>query len=253
LTAPAPAADPTPAADPAPAPVTDPAPAPVADPAPAPASIPADPAPAPVTDPGTADPAPADPGAVDPGTGEPKSYDEGYVKGLRTENANWRTKHRDAEARATEFEQKYNDIVANLGKLGGFTPDDPAAADTPPDPNQALQDMSAKLRDYQLRDAVREAAADKADTAALLDSTSFLATVRDLDPSADDYAAQVAAAVDAAVTANPRFASAPVVPARSGGDTSTGTGEPGPLTDEQFAALGHKDRLQALADGRYKP
>ncbi len=253
MTAPAPAADPTPAVDPTPAPATDPAPAsapdPTADPAPAP--IPADPAPA--TEPGSADFYSTDPVAAEPGTGEAKSYDEDYVKGLRTENANWRTKYRDLETSSSEIQQKYDNLVASLGKLGGFVPDE-ATPDAPaPDPNQALQDMSDKLRDYQLRDAVREAAVDKADTAALLDSTSFLATVKDLDPSADDYAAQVAAAVDAAVTANPRFASAPVVPARSGGDTSTGTGEPGQLTDEQFAALSHKDRLQALADGRYKP
>lgn len=37
---------------------------------------------------------------------EPKTFDEDYVKQLRAEAAEWRTKHRDAEAKVKEFEDK---------------------------------------------------------------------------------------------------------------------------------------------------
>ncbi|MBV6758361.1 hypothetical protein [Rhodococcus opacus] len=203
--------------------------------------------------------APADPAAPagDPAGTEPTTFDASYVKGLRTENANWRTKHHAAETAHSEIEQKYNDLVASLGKLGGFTPAE--GTDAPADPADAIaaaeqraNDMAAQLADYTMRDAVRNAGAD-ADVPALLDSTSFLAEVGQIDHSATDYAAQVAAAVESFVSANPRFASAPVVPGRSGGDTSAGDGEPGQLTREQFDALTPADRIKAFADGRFKP
>lgn len=245
-------------------PAADPAPAEPASTDPAP-MIPADPEP---TEPAaTTEPAePTEPG--DPNeTGDPddspdhpdgKSYTEGYVKGLRTEAANYRTKLRDAEAR-------YDDLVANLGKLGGFTPDEAAAAaeggePAPQDPAAALEAITAerdadraKLRDYAQRDAVRAAAGEDVDSDALLDSASFLSEVGQLDHSADDYAAQVAAAVASFVKAHPRFTSAPAVPARSGGDTSQTNGESVQLTDAQFAALSAEARLKALEDGRYRP
>lgn len=216
---------------------------------------------APVVPAAPADPAtpaaPAGDPAGDPAGTEPTTFDASYVKGLRTENANWRTKHHAAETAHTEIEQKYNDLVASLGKLGGFTPAE--GADAPADPADAIaaaeqraNDMAAQLADYTMRDAVRNAGAD-ADVPALLDSTSFLAEVGQLDHSATDYAAQVAAAVESFVSANPRFASAPVVPGRSGGDTSAGTGEATQLTREQFDALSPEDRIKAFADGRFKP
>ncbi|HOT31245.1 MAG TPA: hypothetical protein PLQ61_06785 [Bacteroidales bacterium] len=49
-----------------------------------------------------------------------KTYDEAYVKKLRTESANYRTKYKELEA---SMNQKINDVHLNLFKALGLEPD----------------------------------------------------------------------------------------------------------------------------------
>jgi hypothetical protein len=66
-----------------------------------------------------------------------------------------------------------------------------------------------------------------ADASALLDSRAFLTQVADLDPTAADFGDKVAAAIKAAIKANPKLASGPAVvaPSRQGAAaTGAGTG-----------------------------
>jgi hypothetical protein len=101
------------------------------------------------------------------------------------------------------------------------------------------------LRDYQVRDAVREAAQGKANFGALYDSHSFLTTVDALDPTAPDFAAQVTAAIDGAITTNPLLkAVAPAATQTSGGEHTgdTGTGEDAPATGIDAFRKSRRDR-----------
>lgn len=189
-------------------------------------------------------------------TDAPKVFDETYVSGLRGEAAKHRTEKQAEKARADKAEADYKALVASLGKAAGFVTDD-----TEPDPAELLAQVTAereaereKVHALTLRDAVREASGPlKADASALLDSTKFLGSVRKIDPAADDYATQVAAEIEKALTENPKLAAAPVVASRSGGDTSTGSTEVSTqVTREQLAAMSSSERLKAHREGRTK-
>ncbi|MGW6498555.1 hypothetical protein [Nonomuraea angiospora] len=105
-----------------------------------------------------------------------------------------------------------------------------------------------------LRHAYTTAAEHGVNPAALLGSTVFAEHAKNLDPSAEDFPAKLAAAIQQALTANPWMAAQgvtppppPPVPPVSGGDFtgSGGTGQ-GPTLDQQIAQA-EKDRNFALA------
>lgn len=186
-------------------------------------------------------------------------FDQAYVTGLRSENASWRTKHHDEKAAREKAETDLQTLVQSLGKNLGFVKDetDPAKLleqlTAERDQTAAERDADrAKLRDYDLRDAVRGAAKTHGgDADSILDSSKVKAKLDKLDHTADDYATQVDAIVSEAITANPKFKSGPVLPAASTGDTNQGTGEKAEqLTREQLAKMSPSARLKAAREGR---
>lgn len=214
--------------------------APVDTPAPAPVDTP--PAPGDAVQATDADP------AADTTTDQPadsKSYDESYVKKLRQEAAEARVKGKDAEKAAQEAAQQAADALAaqkdltdKLGRALGLIQDD-----TPPDPAdllKAAQEREAqlaadrdavaeRLRNFERRDALTRAAnSAEADLEAVLDSRKVNEAIAKLDTNADDFAAQVAEVVSAAVESNPKLKKAPAQAAapRSGGDMSGGNATP---------------------------
>lgn len=78
-----------------------------------------------------------------------------------------------------------------------------------------------------------------ADHAALLDSNSFLATLKGLTP---DDGEKITAAITAAVTKNPKLKAARAATV-SRVDTSAGSGE-GAITQEQFNAMNYTDKAK---------
>lgn len=133
---------------------------------------------------------------------------------------------RAGEAKAKAEAKAANDRTAAILKAAGLTPDGKE------DPEQALKAAAEKadkattaLRDKSLRLAVRENA-DKAgvDAEAVIDSSNFRDSVKELDPEAADYDDQVVAAMKKALKANPRLAASPAGqgPARRGADHSGG-------------------------------
>ncbi|GAA3441055.1 hypothetical protein [Planomonospora venezuelensis] len=101
-----------------------------------------------------------------------------------------------------------------------------------------LRDESAKYRttarsETVLRHAYTTAAAHGVNPDALLGSVAFMERAKGLDPSAEDFPAKLAEAIQAALTANPWMAAAPAapvvpptpqVPPSSGGDFGAGNG-----------------------------
>ncbi|WP_405204412.1 hypothetical protein OG795_15405 [[Kitasatospora] papulosa] len=134
------------------------------------------------------------------------------------------------------------ELAQQIGKALGIVEDD-----QPADPAQLTQQLEAeqaKARQTAVELAVYRTAREAGgDPDALLDSRSFAASLADLDPT--DTAA-VKAAVQAAVTANPKLAAnpQPAGPARSGAEF---TGPPAQgVSPQQFAAMSYQQRAELM-------
>ncbi|MDH6282810.1 hypothetical protein [Prescottella agglutinans] len=176
--------------------------------------------------------------AADPAPEAPaeKTYSEDYVRKLRKEAADNRVKGTEAAKQAAEDAERA--LTERLGKALGFIKDD-----GPVDPAQLLEQAAAEkdaiarerdtseaqLRAYQVKDALNTAASKHdGDTSILLPFLKGEGLLDKLDPSTDDFAAQVDALVSEAVTNNPKLKKEPVQVAapRSGGDLSGGNAAP---------------------------
>lgn len=185
--------------------------APAGDPAPAgaPAGSQSDPAPA---DP-PQDPAPSDPPADDE---QGSQADDPKLKAARDEAAQNRIKAREA---ASEKDQ----LIQTLGKALGLVKDDDEQGKGPDAEALAAQVEKSQT---EATEAARElavykaAATNGADPSKLLDSRSFLNSIKDVDHG-DEKA--LGAAIKAAVDNNKSFASARVAGA-STADTASGPG-----------------------------
>ncbi|WP_329148803.1 hypothetical protein OIU91_21305 [Streptomyces sp. NBC_01456] len=129
-------------------------------------------------------------------------------------------------------------LAQDIGRALGITPDGQEA-----DPAQLTAQLTAsqaQARQTAVELSVyRHAAEAGGDADALLDSRAFATSLDDLDP-ADTAAIQ--AAIEAAVTANPKLATAPTGPARGGAEfTSPPAAEQHPKTlyDAIAARLGN--------------
>lgn len=131
------------------------------------------------------------------------------INDLRKEAGDRRIENKTAVETATRTakEAAYKDI----GKALGLVEDDKVDADK----------VSSELADSQRELAVYRAASADVKVQALLDSRSFLSSIKDIDPS---DAAGIKAAIATAVENNPTFKTTPVV-AKSGGDLGGGSGE----------------------------
>jgi len=152
----------------------------------------------------------------------------------------------EAKAAADKAQQELAD---KLSVALGLKPDaakDPAAA-------LALAEQAQKdARASAIQLAVFKAAgAHQGNPDALLDSTSFLAKVNALDPTAADFGAQVSEAIKAAVAANPSLKAARAAGA-STVNNAGGTGETGHITEEQLAKMTPEQIAEAYEKGQLK-
>lgn len=184
---------------------------PVVDPAPVVDPVVTPPADPPVVTP----PAPADP-PVDP--------------------TDWK-----AEARKWEARAKANAPAKQPAQAAPVEP----PADPGPSPELvAAQEQAATTARENL--ILRTAPALNADADALLDSSSFMAEVAKLDPTADDYKTKVETAIKAAITARPNLAAGPARAGRSGNPVG-GSGNPGTLEEQIAEATKARDFPKVFA------
>jgi len=135
------------------------------------------------------------------------------IERLRKENGAART---NAKAQAaTDARQQ---ILKDLGLIEGDEVADPAKIAA------QLAASGADARQARVELAVYRAAGAIADPSALLDSTSFLASLKDIDPT--DSAA-ITAAITAAVESNPRLGAASEGPRAPRPDLSQASGANG--------------------------
>jgi hypothetical protein len=197
--------------------------------------------------------------AKEPEKAAAKTYDEAYVKKLRDEAANARVKGKEAAEQAAkdaaDAAQKAltEQIARTLGLIKDDTPPDPAellkqAADRESQLASERDSVANELRTLRIEKALA-AAAEKfdGDTSILAPYLTGTGALKNLDPSADDFATQVEAVVSAAVESNPKLKKAPVQAAapRSGGDLSGGNGAPKPNADKSIDDLRREKRERA--------
>ena len=151
---------------------------------------------------------------------------EAEIKRLRQEAGAART-----NAKAQAAEDARTELAQTIGKALGLVEDEPI---DPAELTKSLTAAQADAKKAQVALAVYQNAGTVGDPVALLDSTTFLASVADIDPS--DTAA-IQAAIARAVESNPRLAVAPGeprVPAPNPAQGASGGGAPD--LDAQIAA-----------------
>lgn len=184
----------------------------------------------PPSDPPPADPPPSNPPDPKPDDkqppwGKPENFDAEkaweLIQNLRTEKGD-PAKVAELEGKLTELQSAQQGQLDAIAKALGLKPDD-----TPPDPAKLAQQIAEE------QGKTSEAAAQAAATArqveiyrlaalgkhegnpvALLDSSSFLNTMKDIDPTDE---AAVLEAVKAAIEKNPSLKSTPAAPPFPGG------------------------------------
>lgn len=160
------------------------------------------------------------------------------IADTRKEAGDYRT------AAKTAADDAAKTLSAQLAKALGLAKDD----DTP-DPAALTQQLTTAQQ--EAADRARElaiykaAGAHGADPAKLLDSNSFMTSVKGLDPADGDA---VANAIKAAVTANQSLKAARAAGA-SGVELAGGTGEQGQITEQQLKTMTPEQIVQAQAKG----
>lgn len=207
---------------------------------PAAVAPPAPPAPAPSTPPKPAPhAAPAAPDQPQPNVWDDPAAAKAEIERLRRENGAART-----TAKAQAAEEARTELAQQIGKAIGLVKDEPV------DPAKLVEQATqsaTEARQANVALAVYKAAgAAGGDPAALLDSTSFQAKVKDLDPT---DATAITAAITAAIQANPRLAAAPGsrVPAPNPAVGSSGGGAATDIDAQILAAEKARNFQLAIA------
>lgn len=162
-------------------------------------------------------------------------------------------------AKQTAADEARQELAQQIGKALGLVQDD-----QPADPAKLTEQLAARQaseRDALVRLAVFETATEHGgNPSALTDSRTFLAKVAQLDPTAADFSAQVAAAATEAVGTNPALKAAQAASTPAGGVEFTGGATGGPartytraqLRDSKFFADNKADIMAAMREGRIK-
>jgi len=207
---------------------------------------PADPATPPATDPAAAAP-PANPAAEPPKPAPPAPAPpaedsdakiarlEAEVKAARAEAGKDRVTSKQNAADAAE-----KALAQKIGVALGLVKDEPV---DPAKLTEQLTAAGAQAKQAQVELAVyRAAATTEADPAALLDSRSFLDSVKGVEPN---DAKAIAAAIAAAVTANPRLGKTPA-PGMKPNPAQGASASPPMGVGEQIAAAQKAGDMRAV-------
>lgn len=182
-----------------------------------------------------ADPPPSDPPPADPPSDPPADPGKGGKDAILADLATERDKRQALEKTVTDMQAAQKQQMDALATALGIKP-----ADTPPDPaalTAQIEAEKATATDAQRQLAIYQNAGE-ADPKRLLDSASFLRSVKDIDPT--DTAA-ITAAVTAAVEADPllKAVQPPSTPPFPGGPRTpapTGAGSLGEAIANKLAA-----------------
>ncbi|WP_433235511.1 hypothetical protein ACQPYK_25465 [Streptosporangium sp. CA-135522] len=191
------------------------------------------------------------------------AWAQAELRRARNDAVKYRTQLQNADKQAEQLApagpspeeiaaQAKAELAQQIGKALGIVEEE-----KPVDPKDMIdrltteRDSTAKERDAERelhRRALRELGVHRtalkhgADGDALLDSRSFLRSIKELDPNADDFSTVLAERIQQAIEDNPKFKAASLSgpPARSGGEFTGGPGgrssDPEQMTTEDFRA-----------------
>lgn len=142
-----------------------------------------------------------------------------------------------------------SEVLRDVAKSLGLAPDEDA---DPAELRKQIDESQTETREVRQELAVyRGAAAHQANADKLLDSRSFLASIKDIDPTdTDAIAAAIKKAVDADETLKiqgDNKSTAAAQAAKASGTATTGGSGEGAVTPEQFKAMGYDDRVALLS------
>ncbi|GAA1051396.1 hypothetical protein [Arthrobacter russicus] len=179
------------------------------------------------------------PGAAAESIDQLPAWAQKIIKDTRSEAANYRTKASSADQAS---QATLDRIASALGLKGEEKPD-------PEKLTAELGNAQEQARQRTVELAIYKAAGpNQANPDALLDSASFLAKVRTLDPKAGDFTNQVTDAIKEAVTANQSLKAVRAAGA-SGTEFSGGSGEQGQITEAQLAQMTPEQIVEAQEKG----
>lgn len=194
-----------------------------------------------------------------PETGKPKGDDLAKWQALAKQNeARAKQNKKDLDAANAKNQQTLDAIAQALGLKKGEAVDPAKQIEQLTSVNAA---KDKRIRELEIRDAVRSAAGKNGgDAEALLDSSSFLRGLADLDPADSGFRAALTEAIKTAVKTNPKLAAAEAAPKPtpkpappiSGGEFAGGSGEGGPITEDQLSRMTPEQISKAYAEGRLK-
>lgn len=184
---------------------------------------------------------------VDSETGQTIEDLQKQIADLRKEAGKYRTRAKDAEKAGADALADYQRKAAK--ELGLITDDEPTPDDLIAAANEQAKKAQQELATYKREAAVTAAAAGKVTDPALLNALLTQdADFTALDPTADDYSAQVTAAVDRQIEAHPALRAHA---AASGVDTSTtSTGTDRKITREDLAKMTPHEINAAVKAGK---
>ncbi len=174
---------------------------------------------------------------------EPPADETIDAKAARLEAEVTRLRRENGKDRVTAKEKAAQEAVEGAAKTMAVALGLIDATDDAPDPAVLTQQIKAeqeKAKFAERKLAVFQNAGD-GDPARLLDSTSFLASIADVDPT---DAEAIKAAIKQATTDNPWLKASPTQAVGKGGtQMSGGTGE-GAITQEQFDRMDYNQRAE---------
>lgn len=170
--------------------------------------------------------------------------EDARVKRANREAAKYRTDLRAAQAALAEQGQTLAALAAVFNP--GSKETDPAAQLT--EITNEAGNLRTEVGNLRAELMVHTIAGENGgNPVALLDSRTFSNTLHGLDPAADDYRAQVAAAIKDAVSKNANLSQTTGQGPARGGAPGAGTGPAAPdgaVTAEQFASMKYAERTE---------
>lgn len=172
------------------------------------------------------------------------------IKKLNEEAARYRTERNEARDQIADLNGKYDQLLKGLASLTGQEPEqanpEDAIAAAIAERDAARQELRTMRVTSDVNTAINKAGVDPTLTLAVLKADG---TLDQFDPTADDYASQVEAAVSAVAEANPRLRTQ-VVPKSSGQaptPTDSGTHR---VSREELANMSPADVHRLAAEGK---
>jgi len=169
---------------------------------------------------------------------------------IRDTRAEAATKRSEKNAAVKAAETDRQKLITAFAKAAGI--DIPGETPNPEELATQLTAAQDTARAARVQLAVYKAAtAAGGNPDALLDSTTFLAKVNSLDPTAPTFGDNVGEAIRAAITANPTLKRTQAVAPSTTVNTG-GTGEAGQITEDQLAQMTPEQIEEAYQKGHLK-